>query len=263
MDDLAEFNRQRWNALVDAGVAYSQPLLDLTPETAREHLDFGALLGDVAGARVLCLANGGGQQSAAFALLGAEVTVLDLSEAQLAQDARAAEHYGLHIRIEHGDMRDLSRFGDDAFDLVNQNYSINFVPDPRVVFSEVARVLRPGGAYVLQFGNPHRFSLRDEVWRDGYALTRLYRDGEAEFDDPDWEVERSDGTTARVRGPREFVHTWPTIINGLAERGFIIRRTQEWKRADADAEIGSWAHFTQVLPPYVTFLTLFQPDFGA
>ena len=39
---------------------------------------------------VLCLAAGGGQQSVAFALLGANVTVFDLSETQLEHDRLAA-----------------------------------------------------------------------------------------------------------------------------------------------------------------------------
>ena len=142
MDDIASFNRERWNALVDAGILYSKPWLDLTPETARVKLDPDGLLPDLDGKHVLCLANGGGQQSAAFALLGAEVTVLDLSDAQLAQDRRAAAHYGVNVRIEQGDMRDLSRFADASFDLVCQWYSINFVPDPLRVFAEVERVSR-------------------------------------------------------------------------------------------------------------------------
>jgi SAM-dependent methyltransferase len=264
MDDIANFNRERWNALVEAGVEYSQPWLDLTPDEALTRLNGNAApvltRESVRGKQVLCLANGGGQQSVAFALLGADVTVFDLSDAQLAQDANAAAHHGVNIRIEQGDMRDLSRFTDASFDIVWQSYSINFIPDPHTVFAEVARVLRPGGNYLLQFSNPHRFGISVELWRDGYALTRPYRDGEVEFDDPDWEIEQSDGRVARVRGPREFMHTWATIINGLAQRGFAIRHAREWLRDDLDAEVGSWAHFTQVLPPYITFWMSYRPD---
>ena len=90
MDELATFNRERWNALVAAGVQYSQPWLDLTPELARIRLDKRGWLGDVAHQDVLCLATGGGQQSAAFAMLGAKTNVIDLSDAQLAQDRVAA-----------------------------------------------------------------------------------------------------------------------------------------------------------------------------
>lgn len=260
MDDIASFNRERWNALVDAGILYSKPWLDLTPETARVKLDPDGLLPDMGGKHVLCLANGGGQQSAAFALLGAEVTVLDLSDAQLAQDQRAAAHYGVNVRIEQGDMRDLSRFADASFDLVCQWYSINFVPDPLRVFAEVARVLRAGGHYWLGFGNPHRFTLQDETWREGYRITRAYKDGEAEFADDYWDVEHEDGSKQRVLGPREFSHTWTTMHNGLAERGFVIRHVSEYKNTEPNPEVGSWQHFMSLLPPYITYWMVYRPD---
>ena len=80
--------------------------------------------------------------------LGAKVTVMDITEGQLAGDRQAAAHYGYEARIEQGDMRDLSRFDDDAFDFVWQPYSINFVPDYAPIFRGVARVLRPGGVVV-------------------------------------------------------------------------------------------------------------------
>ncbi len=255
MDELAAYNRERWNALVDAGVEYSKPWLDLTPDTARQRLDKRNWLGDVVDKDVLCLANGGGQQSAAFAMLGAHCTVFDLSDAQLANDRRTADHHGLAVRIEQGDMRDLSRFADDAFDLVWQAYSINFVPDPERVFDEVQRVLKPGGRYVLDFSNPHRFSIPKDTWVPdvGYGLMLPYRDGEIYQDDGMWDVEQPDGRWAKVRGPREFSHTWGKLINALAGRNFMIQHCSEWMRETPNAEVGSWPHYTQTMPPYITY----------
>ncbi|MET0647531.1 MAG: class I SAM-dependent methyltransferase [Pyrinomonadaceae bacterium] len=57
---------------------------------------------------MLCLAGGGGRESACFALLGAAVTVFDLSPEQLERDRLAAAHYGTHVETVRGDMRDLS-----------------------------------------------------------------------------------------------------------------------------------------------------------
>ncbi|MCB0015858.1 MAG: class I SAM-dependent methyltransferase, partial [Anaerolineales bacterium] len=113
MDELTQFNQERWNALVEAGIQYGQPLLDLTPDSARTMVDDCGVMAPVGGKDVLCLASGGGQQSPAFALLGARVTVVDFAEKQLAQDALALAHYGLTGRLEQGDMRDLSRFADN------------------------------------------------------------------------------------------------------------------------------------------------------
>src|SRR3989442_9947184 len=110
MDEIAKYNMERWRALVEADALFTRPVLNLNTVSARDSLDPEGTLGNLAGKDVLCLACGGGQQSAAFALLGANVTVFDLSEAQLQRDAEAATHYGINIKVVQGDMRDLSCF---------------------------------------------------------------------------------------------------------------------------------------------------------
>src|SRR5829696_8122478 len=110
MDEIAKYNKQRWEALARANVVFSRPALDLNESSARQMVDPHGFMESVAGKNVLCLASGGGQQSVAFGLLGANVTVYDLSETQLRRDLDAAAHYGLSIHAAQGDMRDLSRF---------------------------------------------------------------------------------------------------------------------------------------------------------
>src|SRR5262245_38425067 len=123
MDEIIQYNKARWEALAQAGVAFSRPFLEMTPETARQIVDPQGLMGEVAGKYVLCLASGGGQQSVAFGLLGARVTVFDLAETQLQRDQEAAAHYKLAVRTVQGDMRDLSCFADNSFDLVWHAFS--------------------------------------------------------------------------------------------------------------------------------------------
>ncbi|MEZ4557434.1 MAG: class I SAM-dependent methyltransferase [Caldilineaceae bacterium] len=112
LDAIAAFNRDRWEALVAADVPYARPLLDLDTAGAAATVDPYGLLGDVAGKEVLCLAAGGGQQSAAFGVLGAHVTVVDITAGQLAKDRQVAEHYGFDVTLIQADMRDLSMFVD-------------------------------------------------------------------------------------------------------------------------------------------------------
>jgi 2-polyprenyl-3-methyl-5-hydroxy-6-metoxy-1,4-benzoquinol methylase len=97
MDELAKYNIERWKALVEADAVFTRPALDLDPRLAQAQLDPENRLGNVAGKDVLCLACGGGQQSIAFALLEANVTVYDLSEAQLQRDREAATYFGVDI----------------------------------------------------------------------------------------------------------------------------------------------------------------------
>jgi SAM-dependent methyltransferase len=179
MNNIIKTNRERWNELARANVEYSRPFLDFTTEQAAHYVFRYGILKNVAGNRVLCLASGGGQDSVAFGLLGADVTVLDLSDVQLERDHQAAVHHGLQIKTVQGDMRDLSAFLDDHFDIVWQVYSINFVPSVEPVIREVRRVLKPEGVFFLQFANPFAIGIDEEKW-DGkaYPLNSLYIDGE-------------------------------------------------------------------------------------
>ena len=256
MDELANYNRQRWNALVKAEFEYCRPQLNLDEAAARRLLRDPGLLGDVHGKSVLCLANGGGQQSAAFAVLGARVTVLDLSDAQLEMDRQAAAHYGVQVRLEHGDMRDLSRFDAPSFDIVWQEYSINFVPDCREVFSQVRRVLRPGGLYRVDFANPDAMSMEESTWNGrGYQVVDRSVDGEVIYADPAWDVQDASGKWQRVDGPREFRHTFSTFLNGLADHGFVLRRFEE-KEGDFNALPGTWEHMMTFVPPWFRLWTI-------
>ena len=238
MDDVARHNKERWEELAQANIVFSRPYLNLNASSAREAVDPHAILSEIRGRSVLCLANGGGQQSVALALLGAEVTVLDLSETQLERDREAARHYGVHVTAVQGDMRDLSRFGDGSFDVVYQAYSINFVPSVRPVFAEVTRVLRPGGLYYLQWHNPFAQPL----------------------DESDWDVDPGDGSNVRVVGPREFRHTLSAVVNGLIARGFVMLGMWESADGDADAEPGTWEHFMAICPPYLELWATLQGD---
>lgn len=263
LDELAQFNKARWEAITAAGSVYTRPWLDLDVATARQRMDPHGYLGDVSGKRVLCLGSGGGQQSVAFALLGAETTVLDLTENQLAGDRLAAAHHGLTIRIEQGDMRDLTRFDAAEFDLVYHGYSINFVPDPMVVFAAVARVLKPGGTYFVQWHNPFIQGVDDASWDgQGYHISRLYRDEEIpanNFAEENWMVEDAAGAVHSVEGPREFRHTLGTMINGLVGQGFQIVGCHEETTDEENPKPGSWEHYKGVTAWILNLWTVYRP----
>jgi ubiquinone/menaquinone biosynthesis C-methylase UbiE len=252
VDDIAEYNRGRWRRLVDANAVFTRPALDLNVETARQRIDPSGQLGSVAGKHVLVLAGGGGQQSVAFRLLGAEVTVLDLSDAQLSRDRDAAAQLGLEIRTVEGDMRDLSTFDAASFDVVSQPYSLNFVPDCRPVFREVARVIRAGGWYCVDVATPYVLGVGERDFDgQGYVVRLPYLQG-ALLETPDaaWVA---GGRT--VEPAREYRQTLETVINGLVDEGFRIAHLDEGLHTDPDARAkpGSWDHFNSVVPPWLTF----------
>jgi SAM-dependent methyltransferase len=263
MDDVAQYNIKRWNALVEADAVFTRPALHLDPDLAQAAIDPEGRLGTVAGKDVLCLACGGGQQSVAFALLGALVTVFDLSEAQLQRDRAAAAHFGVNITTLQGDMRDLSRFEAASFDIVYHAYSLGFVPDASLVFGEVARVLRPGGLYHFNCGNPFSMGLREKDWNGtGYSLKHPYINrAEVSYEDQQWVYDR--GTAAApIPPPREFRHTLSALVNGLVEHGFVIQHLSDYSdfTPDPQAEPSTWHHFVSIAPPWLSFWAAYRPD---
>ncbi len=257
MDDIAEYNVGRWRALAEGGALYTRPMLDLDAGKARAWLDPGGWLGQLEGRSVLCLAGGGGRESACFSLLGAAVTVFDLSPEQLERDRAAAAHYGTRVETVRGDMRDLSALHGADFELVWHPYSINFVPDPRAVFQEVARVLRPGGLYRLMCANPFALGASPRDWDGrGYALTREYREGESvTCADERWVYERE----PREQAPpsREYRHGLDALVGGMAEQGFrLLRATGDVStHPDPSAAPGTWPHFVAFVRPWLAFLS--------
>lgn len=263
MDEVAAYNRARWQALAEACAGFTRPALDLDIASARAMLDPEGRLGPLAGTRVLCLASGGGQQSAAFAVLGARVTVVDLSDAQLQRDHQVAARYGVPIDTVQADMRDLSMLDAGAFQLVWQPYSINFVPDARAVFGQVARVLERHGTYHLQCANPFVLGVGTRSWRgDGYLLTQAYLDGAVvETGDEPWVYRSSPAAHGPIPGPREYRHSLSTILNGLIDQGFVIRHVADgWGFSpDLSAPGGTWDHLVSVAPPWLALWASYQP----
>jgi SAM-dependent methyltransferase len=211
------------------------------------------------GKDVLCLASGGGHQSAEFGLLGANVTVLDISAGQLGLDARMAEHYGYALKIVQADMRDLSAFAPASFDRVVQGVGLCFVPDVREVYREVTRVLRPGGLYSAVHENPFTypadFAGPDNGWDGkGYRITEPYLGGPIR--------KASDGRDTMGDGEftGEFRHLLSDVFNGLIESGLSLFRVGGDSAGDRLAEPGSRAHMQAVVPQY--FCTIAQRSRG-
>lgn len=101
------------------------------------------------GERVLDLGCGPGHAAAAFAPRAAEVVALDLTEAMLEQGRRMAAERGIaNLRFERGDAARLP-FEAGRFDRVTSRLSAHHYADPGAVLREVARVLAPGGAFLL------------------------------------------------------------------------------------------------------------------
>jgi SAM-dependent methyltransferase len=239
-----DHNRRAWDALVARRQKFTTPATDDEFADPLRALDsqgwFGA---SVAGRRVLCLASGGGRQSALFAAAGAIVTVVDVSPAMLAHDRAVAAERGFDVRIVEASMDDLSALEAASFELVSHPVSTCYVPDIARVYREVARVTVPGGVYVSQHKQPASLQVDVRPSARGYEMVEpYYRSGP---------LPAVEGSPHREPGTLEFLHRWEEIVGGMCRAGFAIEDLIEPLHATDEASPGSFRHRSRWAAPYV------------
>lgn len=165
------------------------------------------------GTKILGLACGGGQQGPILASLGAEVTIFDNSSKQLQQDRTISDQFNLNIKTVQGDMRDLSVFPDNSFDIIFNPCSIVFVDDLSAVWKECFRVLKPDGVLMTGLMNPISFQLDED------SLKLRYKQPFSDLHS------LSKGELERLKKENEalvFGHSLTDQIGGQLKAGFMM-----------------------------------------
>ncbi len=227
--DILEHNRKAWDREVQRGNVWTRPVDPGAIDRARQGI-WQVLLTpnkpvprawfpELSGAKVLCLASGGGQQGPIFAAAGADVTVLDNSPAQLQQDRMVAERERLHIRTVQGDMRDLSCLADASFDLVFHPVSNGFVDDVNPVWQEASRVLKPGSCLLAGVCNPLIYIFDFEEGHNHGRLVVRYR---IPYSDLEQLAQPQLDKRVQEEELLEFGHSLEDQIGGQIRAGFSI-----------------------------------------
>lgn len=208
-----------WQARVDAEGVWRRCAREPALVFAAEER---AWLGDIAGQAVCVL--GSGDNLAVFALagMGARVTSVDISQAQLDTAARRAGELGLDIAFLRSDVTDLSALADGAFDLVYTGGHVAvWVSDLPRYYAEAVRILRPGGLFLVNEYHPYR-----RIWRaqgDGLALDMPY------FTRGPFVYERTEGTGAPDGLPSyEFHWTVSDMTKAVLDAGCDLLALQEF-----------------------------------
>lgn len=226
---INEYNSMVWDKKVADGVSYTKPVtseimeeskkgnwrITVTTEKPVPREWFPTTL---KGAKILCLASGGGQQGPILAAAGADVTVVDLSEKQLEQDRFVAERDHVQLTIEKGDMTDLSFLPAHTFDMIIHPVSNVFVENILPVWKEAARVIKDGGTLISGFTNPLLYLFDDEQEEKGIldVKNRIPYSPLDQLSEDELQVYRESNQAL------EFGHTLEDQIQGQIDAGFLI-----------------------------------------
>lgn len=221
--DIINHNKSAWDGYVDKKDRWTIPVSEqelenvkkgkwsivLTPNKTVPHDWFP----DLKGLKILGLASGGGQQGPILATLGADVTIFDNSEKQLEQDEILSTRFNLDIKTVQGDMKDLSVFADNSFDLIFNPCSIVFVDNVLPVWKECFRVLKPSGIIMTGLINPISFQLDEE------SLKLIYKQPFSDLHSlPKEKLEE----LKKKNEPLVFGHSLTDQIGGQLDAGFTI-----------------------------------------
>lgn len=226
--DIVKHNKLAWNNYVDKKDRWTIPVSEqelentkkgnwnivLTPKKPVPHNWFPELNG----LKVLGLASGGGQQGPILATLGANVTIFDNSDKQLQQEKTISNKFNLDIKTLQGDMKDLSVFEDNSFDLIFNPCSVLFVDNVLPVWKECYRVLKPNGILMTGLINPISFQI------DEQSLKLIYKQPFSDLHSlPAEKVEE----LIKNKEALQYGHSLTDQINGQLQAGFSLTHMYE------------------------------------
>ena len=170
-------------------------------------------IGDLKDKRVCIVGSGDNHAAFALASLGAEVTSIDISGPRLKLAAQRAESLGLKIRFVCHDAASLKTVKSAQFDLVcSTNGFFVWISGLSAVFSEVNRILKPGGFYIFYDIHPFMRPWKEQAaieMQKPYAATGPFKSGDS------------------GRDVYNFHWTISDIINSLLQNGLVLCRMME------------------------------------
>ncbi|HBE34324.1 MAG TPA: SAM-dependent methyltransferase, partial [Cyanobacteria bacterium UBA11369] len=89
-----------------------------------------------------------------------------------------AEELAKNPRLNHYFVQDLNQnpklpLPDQDFDAVLNCVSVQYLQYPEAIFSEIHRILKPGGVAIFSFSNRMFYQKAIQAWRDGTELSRV------------------------------------------------------------------------------------------
>lgn len=168
--------------------------------------------------RALDIATGGGHTALAVAPTVSHVVASDLTPKMLAAAEAFIRDQGItNVSFEIAEAERLP-FDDASFDIVTCRIAPHHFADPRAFCREVARVLKPGG----------RFVLMDSTSPEDDELDRFINDVE-------WRRDKTHVRSYRLSEWQEMIEATGMVLDATE----VVERTYEW---------GSWTERSRMAP---------------
>jgi len=228
---VAALNRRAWN---DVSAAWNerddqrQALRDLRRPGGTLWPEERVLLGPVRGRSLLHLQCGAGEDSLSWARLGARVTGVDLAERRVEAARVRAARLNVPARFLAGNVVRLP-LPARSFDLVyTSRGALVWIPDLMRWAREIARVLKPGGRFLLCDEHPFLYCLVQRGRRAPHVgwdyfdqRVRVWRGW--------WFMKGGGPKSPKAETDWKLSDT----LNALAGAGLVLRRTRELAAASA------------------------------
>ncbi len=234
--------RQAWNAISPHYQAENRIPCDFVhygPHCPNE--DQLQLIGDVRGKHVLEIGCGGGQCSIAFAKRGAIATGLDISDEQVAFARRLAQENEVKATFRRANAERLAPVEGRSQDVVFSAYALIFVRNLDRCFSEVSRVLRPGGLFVFSVDHPFWYCLAEKELR----VEHSYFDGEYSYE---WQ-QKDLKSRPRVRQYQRMVGEYYRLLRGAGLEVLDIVEPEPVRAGSGQDWGGYWSPKRQRMVP--------------
>lgn len=141
--EAPKYDQKRWSSRV--GQYIDQTQKDIVR----------AMLPDVSGRKILEIGGGTGRFSLLLAMLGGEITALDVSREMLNIIKRKAEEANLSEKISmvQADASQKIPFSNETFDFCIAINTLSHIKNPNNLLEEVHRVLKPKGIFLSNYPN--------------------------------------------------------------------------------------------------------------
>lgn len=248
MNNQSEANKKAWSYRAyefwqnELGLpdVVAKDMINEPRKHLRRHID---ILGDVNGKKIANLLGSCGKKAVPLSILGADVTIVDISEHNKEYAMELAQAAGVNLTYILSDFLELNT--DEMFNTFDIAYLeggiLHYFSDLNVFSKKIYELLKIGGKLGLNDFHPFRKILKvHDIFKeqdDGLELSGDYFENELVIGEV--AHEKYFPTNEQKQFPKCLLRYWTMgeIISSFASAGFIIEKLDEGPRFDSHKNI--------------------------